>query len=370
MRHSWLEKILTLSYETVFDFETLIQTLWLCQKIKSSIFLPTFLAVRYFRQQEPGAPLSMCFITPLWFEVDWRGSHLFASHPSCLLFYLLPSIQMCTPSLRVVLLTVPSFLWIDSSIAQVLYWGGWEFFATGDVEKEAGKHLSAGVLLSSSFPDTSREAGAGCWAGSSLWPHGAGFAYYLGVSHLISSQNCLAHIRTHLFLSGMSSWHAEMSSNMLCLHRTFGRRSGTCSLHRASSFPAEHNKAAVWLGIQTSIFGSIFVGRSIIFADNLSSGQNLSITLPRLIDDFLELVLQSRLLSTASSRGSARAAWAVNDCVHRQLGSCSVLRFYGCFFLLIMSNSSHPGAVSFPSPCCLGCMNLLETVYLTLTLPG
>lgn len=116
---------LTLSYETVFVFETLIQTLRLCQKIKSSIFLPTFFAVRYFRQQEPGAPLSMCFITPLWFEGDWRGSHLFTSHLSCLLLYLLPCIQVCTPSLRVVLLTVPSLLWIDSSVARILYWGGW-----------------------------------------------------------------------------------------------------------------------------------------------------------------------------------------------------------------------------------------------------
>lgn len=38
-------------------------------------------------------------------------------------------------------------------------------------------------------------------------------------------------------------------------------------------------------------------------------GRNLGVTLPRLIDDFLRLVLQGRLLNAASSRGSAKAVW-------------------------------------------------------------
>lgn len=65
------------------------------------------------------------------------------------------------------------------------------------------------------------------------------------------------------------------------------------------SFPADHKDA--------SILGSTSFARDITFADNLSSGQNLSITLTRLIDDFLELVLQGSLLSAASSRDSNEA---------------------------------------------------------------
>lgn len=58
------------------------------------------------------------------------------------------------------------------------------------------------------------------------------------------------------------------------------------------------------------------------------------------------------------------------DCIHQQLRSCSVLTFYGSFFLLIMSNTGHPGAVGFPFPSCLGDMNLLGTLYLKSILPG
>lgn len=180
---------------------------------------------------------------------------------------------------------------------------------TGDVENIAGKHLAAGVLFSCSFPDTSCGAEAGCWA-HSLWPHVAVFVYDLGVSNFVSSQNCLAHVRASLFLADVSSCHAEiLPPTLLCLHRTFRRRSGTSSLWRVLSFPADHNKDAIWLVIQAPIFCSTFFGRNIIFADNLSSGQNLSVTLLGMIDDFLELVLQGSLLNAASSRDSAEAVW-------------------------------------------------------------
>lgn len=170
--------------------------------------------------------------------------------------------------------------------------------------------ISAGVLCSCSFPDTSCGAEAWCWAGSSLWPHVAVFVYDLGVSHFISSQNCLVHVRASLFLADVSSCHAEiLPPTLLCLHKTFRRWSGTSSLRRVLSFPADHNKAAISLGIWASSFGSPFFHRNIIFADNLSSGQNLSITLPGLMDDFLELVLQGSLLSAASSRDAAEAVW-------------------------------------------------------------
>lgn len=247
-----------------------------------------------------------------WGGLEGFTRFYFTLQLSTILFApLYPAVYSLT---EIVLLIVPSFLWIDTSVAEILYWGRWESLVKAlhsqVMWRRKQESISAGVLLSCSFPDTS----CGARAGSSLWLHGAVFAYYLGVSHFISSQNCLAHVRAHLFLSGVSSWHAEMlPPALLCLHRTFGRRSGTSSLHRVLRLPAEYNKVVVWLGIQTSIFGSIFVGRSIIFADNLSSGQNLSISLPRLIDDFLELALRSRLLSTASSRGPARAAWAVNS---------------------------------------------------------
>lgn len=174
----------------------------------------------------------------------------------------------------------------------------------------AGKHPSS-ALFSWSLPDTSCVAEAGCWAGSSLWPPVAVFVYDLEVSHFISSQNCLAHIRASLFLADVSSCHAEiLPPTLLCLHRVF-RRSGTSSLRGVLSFPPNNKKDAIWLGIRASIFcsTSVFLAGTLFFADNPSFGQNLSLTLRGLIDDFLELVLQGSLLNAASSRDSAKAIW-------------------------------------------------------------
>lgn len=244
--------------------------------------------------------------------------------------------------------------------------------ATVDGEKVARRPLSTGVLFSSSFLDISCGAEAGCWAGFSLWSHLSASVYDLEVSHLISSQNCLVYVGASLFLTDVSSCHAEILPPALpCLHRTFRRRSGTSSLQKVLSFPADHSKGAIWLGIRASIFVSIFFFffvRNIIFADNLSDRSQCNS--PQ-ADWWFPGAGVARLAAEHSFlqrlRWSTLGLWM--DCICRQLRSCSMLTFYGVFFLLIMSNTSHPGAVGFPSPSHLGHMNLPGTLYLTFILP-
>lgn len=126
----------------------------------------------------------------------------------------------------------------------------------------------------------------------------------------------------------------------------------------------------IWLGIWDSIFGFTFSSRNIIFADNLSAGQNLSVDLPGLMDDFLRLVLQGRLLSSASSRDTAEAIWITNGLHTQAAQELFDTNILWMFFLLIMPSTSYPGAVGFPSPGHNGHMNLLGTTYLTSVFPG
>lgn len=336
------------------------------RKRKTSIFLPAFLAVRYFRQQESAAPFCICFIFPARLEVQWRDSHLFTSRLGCLLFYLLPfaCADMYSYIESNTAFSAP-FLWIGDSSAWFLYQEGchfWSMFMNhrwwGEDSKEASL-CGCFCAFACLFPEVEEQG-----AEQDPQPDPTWLPLFMTWG-LVISFPVKAHVRASFFLADVSFCHTVIhQAVLLCICRTFRRGSGISSLWRVLSFPAHHINN--WLGIWDSISGFTFSSRNIIFADNLSAGQNLSVALFGLMDDFLRLVLQGWALLPPET---AKAIWVTNG-LHTQAAQELFDANIVGLFLFIMLCTSYSGTVGFPSPDHNGHVNLLRSTYLTSVFPG
>lgn len=302
-------------------------------KKKPSIFLPAFLAVRYFRWQEPGVPsFCVCFRASPGSEV-FSSSFYFTPQLSITVFAsLYAEVYSLLQSNTAFTALISLNLWFKLFFFKQEASSGGGSWTRGDGEKTSGKHLPAGVLFLCSCLLTSWGAEAGCRAGCSVWPHLAAFVHDLGVSHFVSSQSSCKSQLAPCWCVILPRWNTTTS--IAVSPQDLQKKVRDIQLVKGVEFPCQAQRGYSLVRHSSLHFWfHFFFSGNIIFADNLSSGQKSRRDSPQADWWLPEAGVARQAAEHCFLQGLSQSRLGLQmDCIRRQPRSCSMLTFYGSFF--------------------------------------